>query len=44
MKYADELTKAMDFLAKDPKTIFLGQAVEYPEQLCQILKNVPKKS
>ena len=30
MKYADELTKAMDFLAKDPKTIFLGQAVEYP--------------
>ena len=29
MKYSEELTKAMDFLAKDPRTIFLGQAVEY---------------
>ena len=44
MKYADELTKAMDFLAKDPKTIFLGQAVEYPgTAMSNTLKNVPKK-
>ena len=43
MKYADELTKAMDFLAKDPKTIFLGQAVEYPgTAMSNTLKNVPK--
>ena len=44
MKYAVELTKAMDFLAKDPKTIFLGQAVEYPgTAMTNTLKNVPKK-
>ena len=43
MKYADELTKAMDFLAKNPKTIFLGQAVEYPgTAMTNTLKNVPK--
>ncbi len=44
MKYTDELTKAMDLLAKDPKTIFLGQAVEYPgTAMTNTLKNVPKK-
>ena len=43
MKYADELTKAMDFLAKDPRTIFLGQAVEYPgNAMTGTLKNIPK--
>ena len=43
MKYADELTKAMDFLAKDPRTIFLGQAVEYPgTAMTGTLKNIPK--
>ena len=43
MKYADELTKAMDFLAKDPRTIFLGQAVEYPgTAMTSTLKNIPK--
>ena len=43
MNYADELTKAMDFLAKDPKTIFLGQAVEYPgTAMANTFKNVPK--
>ena len=43
MKYADELIKAMDFLAKDPRTIFLGQAVEYPgTAMTSTLKNVPK--
>ena len=44
MKYADELTKAMDLLAQDPKSIFLGQAVEYPgTAMTNTLKNVPKK-
>ena len=43
MKYADELTKAMDFLAKDSRTIFLGQAVEYPgTAMTGTLKNIPK--
>ena len=43
MKYADELTKAMDFLAKDPRTIFLGQAVEYHgTAMTGTLKNIPK--
>ena len=43
MKYTDELTKAMDFLAKDSRTIFLGQAVEYPgTAMTGTLKNVPK--
>ena len=45
MKYAEQLTKAMDLLSKDPKTIFLGQAVEYPgTAMSNTLKNVPKKS
>jgi len=43
MKYSEELTKAMDFLAKDPRTIFLGQAVEYPgTAMTGTLKNLPK--
>ncbi len=29
MKYAEELKKAMSFLAEHPKTVFIGQAVEY---------------
>ena len=41
MKYADELTKSMDFLAKDPRVIFLGQAVEYPgTAMTNTLKNI----
>ena len=43
MKYATELTKSMDLLAKDSRTIFLGQAVEYPgTSMTNTLKNVPK--
>jgi len=43
MKYADELTKAMDFLAEDSRTIFIGQAVEYPgTAMTNTLKNIPK--
>lgn len=30
MSYYTELTRAMDMLAADPRTLFLGQAVEYP--------------
>lgn len=29
MKYFDELKRAMDYLAQEPKTIFIGQAVTY---------------
>tara|TARA_B100000212_G_scaffold341993_1_gene327048 strand:- start:1362 stop:1898 length:537 start_codon:yes stop_codon:yes gene_type:complete len=29
MKYKDELIRAMDFLAQDKRTIFLGQSVKY---------------
>ena len=43
MKYSNELTRAMDFLSKDPRTIFLGQAVEYPgTAMSGTLKNIPK--
>ena len=30
MKYFSELSKAMSFLGKNKKTIFIGQAVTYP--------------
>jgi pyruvate/2-oxoglutarate/acetoin dehydrogenase E1 component len=30
MKYFDELKKSMEWLAEQPDTIFIGQAVEYP--------------
>lgn len=40
--YAGELTAAMDLLAADPRTIFLGQAVAYPGTAQSgTLKNVP---
>ena len=29
MKYFEELKKAMSLLAENPKTLFIGQAVEY---------------
>jgi len=39
--YKDEITKAMDLLANDPKTIFLGQNVEYSGSIMSAsLKNV----
>ena len=41
MKYVTELTKSMDFLAKDKRIIFLGQAVAYPGTgMTNTLKNV----
>jgi pyruvate/2-oxoglutarate/acetoin dehydrogenase E1 component len=30
MNYFDELKRAMEFMAQDPRTIFLGQCVGYP--------------
>jgi pyruvate/2-oxoglutarate/acetoin dehydrogenase E1 component len=43
MKYFDELCRAMDFLARDPRTIFLGQAVAYPgTAMTNTLKNVSR--
>ena len=43
-KYFDELKRSMDFLAKDPRTLFLGQAVEVPgTAMSNTLKDVPKE-
>lgn len=29
MKYVDHLVKSMEFLAEDPRTIFIGQSIKY---------------
>lgn len=43
MKYFDELTRAMDLLAKDKRTYFIGQAVACPgTAMTNTVKNVPK--
>lgn len=40
--YADSVTRAMGYLAKDPRTLFVGQAVRYDGQLLhKTLKEVP---
>jgi pyruvate/2-oxoglutarate/acetoin dehydrogenase E1 component len=42
-KYFDELKRSMEFLAKDPRTLFLGQAVEVPgTAMSNTLKDVPQ--
>lgn len=42
MKYFDELKRSMDFLALDPRTVFLGQAVAVPgTAMSNTLKEVP---
>lgn len=42
LAYKEEITKAMDLLAKESKTIFIGQTVVYPGSvLSDTLKNVP---
>lgn len=42
MKYFDELKRSMDFLAQDPRTVFLGQAVAVPgTAMTNTLKGVP---
>ena len=30
MKYAEELTRSMEWLGEKSNTLFLGQAIEYP--------------
>ena len=43
MKYFDELCRAMEFLARDQRTMFLGQAVACPgTAMTNTLKNVAK--
>jgi pyruvate/2-oxoglutarate/acetoin dehydrogenase E1 component len=42
MKYYEEIQKAMDLLAQDSKTIFIGQAVEYEGTgLFDSMKHIP---
>ena len=43
MKYTEEIVKAMSMLADNPKTIFIGQAVEYEGTgLYDSLSHIPK--
>jgi pyruvate/2-oxoglutarate/acetoin dehydrogenase E1 component len=43
MKYFDEMCRAMEFLARDERTIFLGQAVGCPgTAMSNTLKNVSR--
>jgi pyruvate/2-oxoglutarate/acetoin dehydrogenase E1 component len=43
MKYFDELCRAMDYLAQDKRTVFLGQAVACPgTAMTNTLKNVSR--
>jgi pyruvate/2-oxoglutarate/acetoin dehydrogenase E1 component len=43
MKYFDELKRSMDFLAKDPRTVFMGQAVAVAgTAMTNTLKDVPR--
>jgi pyruvate/2-oxoglutarate/acetoin dehydrogenase E1 component len=42
MKYFDELKRSMEWLAQDPRTIFLGQAVEVPgTAMSNTVKDIP---
>jgi pyruvate/2-oxoglutarate/acetoin dehydrogenase E1 component len=44
MRYFDEIKKSMNYLAKDKKTIFLGQAVNVPgTAMHNTLKEINKK-
>jgi pyruvate/2-oxoglutarate/acetoin dehydrogenase E1 component len=44
LKYFDELKASMDMLAKDPRVVFIGQAVEYAgTAMSNTLKDVPKE-
>jgi pyruvate/2-oxoglutarate/acetoin dehydrogenase E1 component len=44
MKYFDELKRSMDWLAEDPRTLFLGQAVAVPgTAMSNTLKSVDPK-
>jgi len=42
MKYFDELKRSMEWLAMDPRTIFMGQAVEVPgTAMSNTLQDIP---
>ena len=42
MKYVDHLVKSMEFLAEDPRTIFIGQSVKYSgNSIYNTLKTLP---
>lgn len=42
LRYKSELTRAMEYLAQDPKTLFLGQSVVYPgNSMFGTLANIP---
>jgi len=44
MKYFDELKRSMEFLAQDPRTVFIGQAVAVPgTAMSNTLKDVDRK-
>ena len=45
MKYFEELKKSMEYIAKNKKTIFIGQAVEVPgTAMSNTLKDINKKN
>jgi len=42
MKYVDHLIKSMEYLAEDPRTIFIGQSVAYSgNSIFNTLKTIP---
>lgn len=42
MKYFDELKRSMEYLAEDPRTVFMGQAVAVPgTAMSNTLKDIP---
>lgn len=42
--YKDEIVRSMDILAKNPKTIFIGQSVKWPGTgLYWTIKNIPEQ-
>ena len=44
MKYFDELKRSMEFLAQDPRTVFIGQAVAVPgTAMTNTLKDVSRE-
>ena len=44
MKYFDELKRSMEFLASDPRTVFIGQSVAFPcTAMSNTLMGVPKE-
>tara|TARA_R100000664_G_C2760058_1_gene150672 strand:- start:8757 stop:9290 length:534 start_codon:yes stop_codon:yes gene_type:complete len=44
MKYVEHLVKSMEYLAEDPRTIFIGQSVAYSgNSIFNTLKTIPKE-